>query len=131
MNGSCDSGCHQGWMGDYCHEGYNVFLVNLYARQLNNSLINIKHKITFCWWIEHHTNVFGVDNLIFNIAVYMNNLKISFTTVCDNNMFGQGCANRCGHCRNAMHCSHVNGSCLNGCDAGYKGNYCKEGIYLM
>lgn len=48
-------------------------------------------------------------------------------------MFGEGCAKRCGHCRNdtCTHCNHVNGSCLNGCEAGYKGNHCIDGIYLI
>lgn len=46
-------------------------------------------------------------------------------------MFGEGCAKRCGHCRNDTHCNHVNGSCLNGCEAGYKGNHCIDGIYLI
>lgn len=59
------------------------------------------------------------------------NVYISFTTVCDKNMFGKGCAKRCGHCRNDTHCHHVNGSCLNGCEAGYKGNHCIDGIYLI
>lgn len=65
-------------MGDYCYEGYNVFFVNLYVRKLNNSFINIKYKIIFCWWIEYYINVFGVDNLIFNIVVYMNKFKNIF-----------------------------------------------------
>ena len=48
-------------------------------------------------------------------------------TVCDNEMFGQDCNERCGECQGEEQCHHVNGSCINGCKPGYKGIMCTKG----
>lgn len=49
---------------------------------------------------------------------------------CDNGTFGQDCKQACGNCLGEEQCDHVNGTCLNGCDAGYKGLECAEGNVL-
>lgn len=35
------------------------------------------------------------------------------------------CIEPCGHCRDGNQCSKINGSCLTGCDAGFKGDLCE------
>lgn len=44
---------------------------------------------------------------------------------CDRGWYGIGCNETRGHCRNESQCSNVNGTCLLGCDAGFKGDRCK------
>ena len=48
-------------------------------------------------------------------------------TDCDNGTFGKDCKQACGKCLREEQCDHVNGTCLNGCDAGYQGLECAEG----
>lgn len=54
-------------------------------------------------------------------------LKLFHSTACQNNMYGAGCSEKCGHCLNGEHCNHVNGTCHSGCEAGYHGIRCKRG----
>ena len=49
------------------------------------------------------------------------------STECDGHTFGQDCAEACGNCVNDEQCHHINGTCLNGCKLGYKGQQCKQG----
>lgn len=46
---------------------------------------------------------------------------------CDRGSYGIECNETCGHCRDVKQCSNANGSCLTGCDAGFKGDLCKTG----
>ena len=45
--------------------------------------------------------------------------------VCNKGMYGLGCRDRCGHCRNQSSCFYENGTCLKGCDPGFVGALCK------
>ena len=45
-------------------------------------------------------------------------------------MFGKHCKESCGKCLMDEQCHHINGSCLNGCNPGYYGNKCTEGINI-
>lgn len=49
------------------------------------------------------------------------------TIGCDNNVYGPACKRSCGNCLNRKDCYHINGSCLSGCKAGYKGEKCMDG----
>ena len=51
-------------------------------------------------------------------------------TACDNGTFDQDCKQACGKCLREEQCYHVNGTWLNGCDAGYQGLECAEGNVL-
>lgn len=51
-------------------------------------------------------------------------------TECDNDMFGENCEQKCGHCANSSTCNPVNGSCLTGCDLGFQGPLCNDGRYI-
>lgn len=46
---------------------------------------------------------------------------------CDNGTYGNGCNRTCGHCANKTICYHVNGTCFEGCDPGYRGSRCHQG----
>ena len=46
---------------------------------------------------------------------------------CDSNTFGQSCTGVCGNCLEKEQCHHVNGTCLNGCDSGFRGHQCDQG----
>lgn len=48
---------------------------------------------------------------------------------CDRGSYGADCNGTCGHCRDIKQCSNVNGTCVNGCGDGYKGNLCKTREY--
>lgn len=43
---------------------------------------------------------------------------------CPKGTFGQNCLKTCGNCLHNTTCNHENGTCPNGCDAGFKGQYC-------
>ena len=45
---------------------------------------------------------------------------------CNNGTFGQDCNYTCGYCLDQEVCYHSNGTCFNGCDAGYAGESCIE-----
>ncbi|XP_078327321.1 uncharacterized protein LOC111115469 [Crassostrea virginica] len=44
---------------------------------------------------------------------------------CRSGKYGKNCNNSCGFCSDQNDCSHVNGTCLSGCDLGYTGALCK------
>lgn len=44
---------------------------------------------------------------------------------CESGFYGFGCNGTCGHCLDVNQCSNTNGTCLTGCDVGYKGELCK------
>lgn len=50
--------------------------------------------------------------------------KTFFFKDCDKGMYGHECNETCGHCDDVDRCSPINGTCLNGCDAGYLGDFC-------
>jgi hypothetical protein len=50
---------------------------------------------------------------------------------CDGKKYGAGCQDNCGDCLDYKQCHHINGSCLDGCDIGYVGDFCKTGKYLI
>ena len=51
-----------------------------------------------------------------------------FPTECTNGTYGNGCQQRCGHCKDLKQCHHVNGTCLDGCGPGYDGEFCSLGM---
>lgn len=59
---------------------------------------------------------------------YMNIFDI-FNIECDRGSYGANCNETCGHCRYENPCFNVNGTCVNGCDAGYTGHLCKTREY--
>ena len=50
---------------------------------------------------------------------------LSLNLECSDGTYGKECQNICGYCADLDVCHHTNGSCPNGCEAGYKGRLCK------
>lgn len=46
---------------------------------------------------------------------------------CPNGHFGRKCLENCGKCLADQICNNVNGTCMAGCNKGFKGNLCKKG----
>lgn len=46
---------------------------------------------------------------------------------CPNGHFGRKCLENCGKCLTDQICNNVNGTCMDGCNKGFKGNLCKKG----
>lgn len=49
-------------------------------------------------------------------------------TGCDGGKYGPGCSLTCGACINDTQCHHINGSCPHGCNLGFQGQKCDEGL---
>lgn len=62
---------------------------------------------------------------LFNIMLRVQTC-LFYSQECDGNKYGPGCSLTCGACINHTQCHHINGSCLQGCGPGYKGQYCDE-----
>lgn len=58
--------------------------------------------------------------------VYTYNNHFKLILACDEGTYGFDCNETCGHCHDASQCSNTNGTCLNGCDASYKGDMCES-----
>ena len=50
---------------------------------------------------------------------------------CLPNTYGWNCNMTCGNCLDRGHCDHKNGTCLMGCDPGWQGDMCVDGIVLL
>ena len=50
---------------------------------------------------------------------------------CRTGTYGKNCNDTCGHCLNPGECYHVNGTCVEGCEAGYQGNLCETSPYSI
>lgn len=61
--------------------------------------------------------------------IYKYNVFLLIIPECDRGTYGNVCNEPCGHCRDINQCSNFNGTCLNGCDAGFKGDLCKTRKY--
>lgn len=56
-------------------------------------------------------------------------IQISYliSAECAKESYGIECNETCGHCRAENQCSHINLTCLNECEVGFKGVVCKTG----
>lgn len=56
---------------------------------------------------------------------------IIYYVECRPGYFGPDCIRKCGQCFRGSECDNANGICSKGCSDGYKGAYCKEGLYFV
>lgn len=49
--------------------------------------------------------------------------------VCTTGFYGEKCSSICGYCLNNSVCDHVTGVCEQGCEPGYQGENCTEGMW--
>lgn len=76
----------------------------------------LQPKILILKALHYITLIYKLHYIVFNCI-----------TVCQNNTFGSGCSENCGHCLRGLQCHHVTGSCNFGCAPGYYGSQCKTG----
>lgn len=50
-------------------------------------------------------------------------------SVCLHGFYGQDCAKKCND--TCIGCNHINDSCVSGCQRGWMGTYCKEGMHTQ
>lgn len=63
-----------------------------------------------------------------NLWVYLQ--PFCFVLVCPKGFYGVACIKKCvGNCRDVSQCHHINGACVSGCNAGYRGDFCKTREY--
>lgn len=104
INGTCIDGCDQGFEGLNCTKG--KFLEALLQRK----------NILFIMRLLLHNNVDLFPN-IFTLCVY---------SECDDGNFGENCIDKCNAtCRS---CNKTTGICDNGCQPGWRGLNCQDGI---
>lgn len=53
----------------------------------------------------------------------------SINSECETGKYGINCSKSCGNCHNQSLCQNVDGSCSDGCSAGYKESLCTERKY--
>ena len=99
VKGYCLGGCRTGWKNAQCDQG-----------QIWHYFCMIMKQLKFAKFMS-----------TYQIYYYL-------PSECDGRTFGQNCSQSCGKCLNNDQCDPINGSCLNGCDSGYHGTKCKEGI---
>lgn len=63
-----------------------------------------------------------------HICFFLYNNRV---TACQNHTYGTECSEFCGYCLNEQQCDNVNGTCHNGCEAGYYSDRCTRGIKLV
>lgn len=54
-------------------------------------------------------------------------MPIYFIVACKHGYYGKNCTNACGNCLNNRTCNNVNGTCIDGCSEGLKGDLCTTG----
>lgn len=53
-------------------------------------------------------------------------MKCHYLKGCTQGWYGKDCKEKCGHCLDENRCFHINGTCISGCQPGYKGLLCKS-----
>lgn len=114
----------------------------IYRMKIEMKEAHIYHGVLWCFihfnfssYVIYKQHYFSVIAIIFDTedpALHYINYKLHYITincitVCQNNTFGGGCSESCGHCVSGLQCHHVTGSCYLGCAPGYYGSQCKTG----
>ena len=83
---------------------------------------------------EYYRNVIENQKMSSKRSILTNVIQVClldfFNQLACDNAYGLGCREPCGNCLDLKPCDHTNGSCINGCAAGFKGDTCKEGDVL-
>lgn len=67
---------------------------------------------------------------IFQILISLTKSLISILFLaCDKGLYGHGCKETCGHCRDVQECFDINVTCVTGCNAVYHKDLCKTSAY--
>lgn len=71
-----------------------------------------------------------IDNAFachFFFSFFTVDLPIYFIEACKHGYYGENCTNTCWNCSNNQTCNNVNGTCIDGCSEGFKGDFCITG----
>lgn len=105
--GTCQV-CKPGYKGQQCELGvYFMFYISF--KLWNSCVIAIKNKFGI--------KMFGTYHIIL------------INSECETGKYGVNCSKSCGSCLKQSQCHNVDGSCSEGCSAGYKGSLCTERKY--
>lgn len=72
--------------------------------------------------IKHCKNLISIDLLYLSSPMILE---------CSMKTFGENCSQPCGNCKDLEKCHHVNGTCIEGCDRGFRGLLCNEGNIIL
>lgn len=144
------TGCPEGKFGTYCEKDCICPLCD-YVTGACNNIDQSEYWLHLQWWAYTSTywvnarhknrNHFvegwqsSIEYAIFYRKYYELQRKqimtlFSIIIDCQMGMYGVNCVEKCGNCKNNETCDIVNGTCPNGCAAGYNGTVCKDGKLL-
>lgn len=114
INTGICQGCKPGYKGQHCEIGcsYGFFGQNC-ANKCNSTCTGCNSVNGSCdsgcipGWTGYYCN------------------KRDDISVCRKGSYGINCNETCGHCQDINQCSHINGTCLTGCESGFQGDFCK------
>lgn len=49
-----------------------------------------------------------------------------FFAACPYSKYGGNCSETCGNCFKNLTCNHIDGTCINGCQKGFRGQFCRS-----
>ena len=107
IDGLCQTGCSPGFHGQLCKES-KIPPVK-------------KNKYTI---LKHNFN----KTILMLEVYYIQTPSYLFIKECAIGTYGLNCTMVCGQCTEISDCSNVNGICGSGCNPGYIGANCKEGL---
>lgn len=81
---------------------------------------------TFVTYESHSQNCLLLSNYLNGTELLC---KCILFLVCPLGFYGETCNDPCGNCRDGNQCHHITGTCVSGCDAGYKEDLCKAREY--
>lgn len=62
----------------------------------------------------------------FHVSKKYCNPSIFFFVACPHSKYGGNCSETCGNCFKNLTCNHVNGTCIKGCQNGFRGQFCRS-----
>ena len=132
QNGHCEEGCKPGYANVLCNKSMLIF-VTLSA--MRKRFFSSMFKMTV-YVLKQYVDLKSSVQLINDANVlYSVNLSFNWFTGCLSGFYGNMCGQSCsGHCLNNSVCDHIDGTCRDGCEAGYVGklcNTCKIDILLF
>lgn len=93
------------------------------------SNVRVNYSLVFLWFLPFLSIV--LTNMTFKHQWAYSDIFFLISDIlleCRYGYYGERCSNECGHCLNNTACHHVTGTCVNGCEPGYKAPNCTKGI---
>lgn len=109
--GFCLNGCRSGYLGNICNQSKSRYM---YPSLFLSLFVSIS-------FFSFQSNVI---KMILNLLMCSFVLTLNWILACGKGKYGINCSQTCGHCFNNTACHHENGTCQQGCAAGYKTHKC-------